>query len=77
MTVQNILLCLWVLLDLTSLASAVVATMRMHCQGHVAHGTSRLYTSVRSLCNLHSLGPSALSCVNSVETCTSVYNLYL
>ena len=35
------------------------------------------YTSVRSLRDLHSLGPSALGCVNSVETCTSVYNLYL
>ena len=34
-------------------------------------------TSVRSLRDLHSLGPSALGCVNSVETCTSVYNLYL
>ena len=34
-------------------------------------------TSVRSLRDLHSLGPSALGCVNSVETCTSVYNLHL
>ena len=35
--------------------------------------TSPLYTSVQSLCDLHSLGPSALGCVNSVETCTLVY----
>ena len=27
--------------------------------------------------DLHSLGPSALGCVNSVETCTSVYNLHI
>ena len=40
-------------------------------------GTSPLYTSVRSLRDLYSLGPSALGYVNSVETCTSVYNLYL
>ena len=46
----------------------------MRCYGHMAHGTSPLYTSVRSLRDLHSLGPSALGCVNSVETCTSVYN---
>jgi hypothetical protein len=26
---------------------------------------------------IYSLGPSAISCVNSVETCTSVYNLYV
>ena len=31
----------------------------------------------RSLSDLHSLGPSALACVNHVETSTSVYNLYL
>ena len=49
----------------------------MRCYGHMAHGTSPLYTSVRSLRDLHSLGPSALGCVNSVETCTSVYNLYI
>ena len=49
----------------------------MRCYGHMAHGTSPLYTSVRSLRDLHSLGPSALGCVNSVETCTSVYNLHL
>ena len=49
----------------------------MRCYGHMAHGTSPLYTAVRSLRDLHSLGPSALGCVNSVETCTSVYNLYL
>ena len=59
------------------LASAVVTKMRMRCYDHMAHGTSPLYTSVRSLRDLHSLGPSALGCVNSVETCTSVYNLYL
>ena len=49
----------------------------MRCYGHMAHGTSPLYTSVRSLRDLHSLGPSALGCVNRVETCTSVYNLYI
>ena len=27
--------------------------------------------------DLHSLGPSALGCVNSVETCTLVYNLHI
>ena len=43
----------------------------------MAHGTSPLCTSVRSLRNLHSLGPSALSCVDSIETCTSVYDLHL
>ena len=49
----------------------------MRCYGHMAHGTSLLYTSVRSLRDLHSLGPSALGCVNRVEICTSVYNLHL
>ena len=77
MEIRNFLLCCWVLLEPTFIASAVVATMRMRRQGHVAHGTSPLYTSVRSLRDLHSLGPSALGCVNSVETCTSVYNLYI
>ena len=67
----------WVPLELAFIASAVVTRMRMRCYGHMAHGTSPLYTSVRSLRDLHSLGPSALGCVNSVETCTSVYNLYL
>ena len=67
----------WVLLKLTFIASAVVTRMRMRCYGHMAHGTSPLYTSVRSLHDLYSLGPSALGCVNSVETCTSVYNLYM
>ena len=67
----------WVALELAFIASAVVTRMRMHCYDHMAHGTSPLYTSVRSLRDLHSLGPSALGCVNSVETCTSVYNLYL
>ena len=67
----------WVPLELTFIASAVVTRMRMRYYGHMAHGTSPLYTSVRSLHNLHSLGSSALGFVNSVETCTSVYNLYL
>ena len=62
---------------LTFIASSVITRMRMHCCGHMAHGTSPLYTSVRSLRDLHSLGPSALDCVNSIETCTSVYNLHL
>ena len=64
-------------LELTFIASAVVTRMRMRCYGHMAHGTSPLYTSVRSLRDLHSLGPSALGCVNSIETCTSVYNLHV
>ena len=59
------------------MASAVITRMRMCCYGHMAHGTSPLYTSVRSLRDLHSLRPSALGCVNSIETCTSVYNLHL
>ena len=67
----------WVPLELAFIASAVVTRMRMRCCGHMAHGTSPLYTSVWSLRDLHSLGPSALGCVNSIETCTSVYNLYL
>ena len=58
------------------MSDAVVARMWMRCQGHVAHGTSRLHTSVRSL-RLHHLGPAALGSVNRVETCTSVCNLYL
>ena len=69
----------WVLLELIFVASAVITRVRKHCYGHVAHGTSQLHTSVRSLCDLHSLGPLALGCVNSVETCTSVnyYNLQI
>ena len=67
----------WVPFELTFVSSAIVTRMRMRCYDHMAHGTSPLYTSVRSLRDLHSLGPSALGCVNSVETCTSVYNLYL
>ena len=78
---------------LTFIASAVVTRMRMRCYGHMAHGTSPLYTSVRSLRDLHSRGPNiprcrslrdlhnrgpkARGCVNRVETCTSVYNLHL
>ena len=58
------------------MSHAVVARMWMRCQGHVAHGTSRLHTSVRSL-RLHHLGPAALGSVNRVETCTSVCNLYV
>ena len=50
----------WVPLELTFIASAVVTRMRMRCYGHMAHGTSPLYTSVRSLRDLH-------SCVNSVS----------
>ena len=65
------------LLEPTFIASAVVITMRMRRQDHVAHGTSPLYTSVRSLHDVHSVGPSALGCVNSVEICTSIYNLYI
>ena len=44
----------WVPLELTFIASAVVTRMRMRCYGHMAHGTSPLYTSVRSLRDLHS-----------------------
>ena len=50
-------------LELTFIASAVISRMRMHCHGHMAYGTSPLYTSVWSLHDLHSLGPSALGCV--------------
>ena len=67
----------WVPLELTFIASAVVTRMRMRCYGHMAHGTSLLYTSLRSLRDLHSLRPSSLGCVNSVETCTLVYNLHI
>ena len=42
------------------IAKALVAMLKMRRQGHVAHGTSRLYPSVRSLCDLHSLRPPAL-----------------
>ena len=75
------------LLEPTFIASAVVATMRMRRQGHVAHGTSIGYIPrCRSLRYLHNRGPKARGCVNRVETeprcitdlcCTSVYNLYL
>ena len=67
----------WVPLELTFIASSVVTRMRMHYYGHMAHGTSPLYTLVWSLRDLHSLRPLVLGCVNSVETCTSVYNLYI
>ena len=43
----------------------------------VGHGTSWLQTSVRSLRELHNLGPQALGSVNHVETYTSVCNLYI
>ena len=85
-TLYNIYTCIpwfhdlngyWVPLELAFIASIIVTRMRMRCYGHMAHGTSPLYTLVRSLRDLHSLGPSALCCVNSVETCTSVYNLYM
>ena len=49
----------------------------MRCHGHMAHGTSQLHTSVRSLRFLHYLGPPALGSVNRVDTYTSVCNLYL
>ena len=42
------------------IAKALVAMLKMRRQGHIAHGTSRLYPSVRSLRDLHSLGPPAL-----------------
>ena len=58
-------------------ASTVITRMRMHCYGHVAHGMSHLYTSVRSLRDLHSFGPLVLGCINSVETSTMVCNLHL
>ena len=48
---------------------AVVSTLQIHCHGHVAHGTSRLYHSV-------SVSTSSPWCVNHVETSTSWYNLY-
>ena len=67
----------WVPLELTFIASAVITRMRMRCYGHMAHGTSPLYTSVQSLRDLHSLGSLALGCVNSIETCTLVHNLHV
>ena len=39
-----ILLCCWVLFEPTSIASAAIATMRIHCQGHVAHPYSKWST---------------------------------
>ena len=55
---------------------AVITRMSMRCYGH---GTSQLHvhTSVRSLCDLQYLRPSALGCVNIVETCTLVYNQHI
>ena len=46
------------------MANAIVAWPWMHCQGHLAHGISRLhvYCSVWSLHVLHSLGPSVCTC---------------
>ena len=52
-------------------------TMLVNGYGAVPYGTSRLHTSVLSLHFLHHLGPMALDGVNSVETYTSVCNLYL
>ena len=50
----------------------------MHCQGHIAHGTSRLHTSVQSLRFLHYVGPVALSGVNCIDTSTFLLcNLYI
>ena len=49
------------------MANAAVARPSMHCQGHVAYGTSRLYHSVRSLHDLY-MQPQ---CVNHIETSTS------
>ena len=53
------------------IAGAAVATAKMRCYGRVAHGTSRLHHSVRSLRDLHSLGAFGPRCVNLEETCTS------
>ena len=39
---------------------AEVATMQMCHHGHVVHGTSQLFTSVWSLRDLLSLGPSVV-----------------
>ena len=52
------------------MADALVVRPRMRCQGHVAHGISRLHHSVRSLCDTQprAFGPR---CVNRVETSTS------
>ena len=48
----------WGAIEPLFIANALVATLKMRRQGHVAHGTSRLYPSVRSLRDLHSLGPN-------------------
>ena len=50
----------WVALEPPFIANTLVAMLQMRHQGHVAHGTSRLYHSVQSLRDLHSLGPPAL-----------------
>ena len=55
-----------------------------HCHCYHAEALSRPHSLwyksviylVRSLRYLHSLRPSALGCINSIETCTSMYNLY-
>ena len=53
------------------LAGAAIATTKMRCYGRVAHGTSWLYHSVRSLRDLYSLRAFGPRCINPVETYTS------
>ena len=54
-------------------ASAVVTRTRMRCYGHVIVQVSYIpQFSLYVIYTASSLGPLALGCVNSVETCTSV-----
>ena len=46
----------WVAIEPLFIANTSVATLQIRHQGHVAHGTSRIYHSVRSLRNLHTEG---------------------
>ena len=50
------------------IAGAAFATTKMRCYGCVAHGTSRLHHSIRSLRDLHRLGAFGPRCVNLEET---------
>ena len=58
------------------MADAVVARPWMHCQDHVAHGTSRLYHLVSVSTRFTQPRACGPRCVNCVESSTSWYNLY-
>ena len=53
------------------MADTVVARPWMHCQGHVAHGTSWLYHSVSVSTQFIQPRACGPQCVNRVETSTS------